>query len=73
MFRCPAWLVLCMKRLEKKVAQHKIEKFNKDVIAALSGKRKVVLRPMRSVRYNAMAMIPCPKCDTVFPNESKME
>ena len=56
----------------ERVPEGKIEKYNKDVIAALSGKRKVVSRPMRSVRYKAMAMIPCPKCDTVFPNAGQL-
>ena len=38
----------------------KIDKYNKEVIAALSGKRKVVSRPMRSVRYKVMAKLDCP-------------
>ena len=56
----------------ERVPEGKIEKYNKDVIAALSGKRKVVSRPMRSVRYKAMAMIPCLKCDSVFPNAGQL-
>ena len=35
----------------------RIELYNKDVIAALSGKRKVVSRPVRSVRYRSIAKV----------------
>ena len=49
----------------------KIEKYNKDVIAALSGKRKAVSRPTRSVKYKAMAKLPCSKCEISFPNNSQ--
>ena len=38
-----------------------LDKYNKDVIAALSGKRKALSRPVRSVRYKVMAKLPCNK------------
>ena len=50
----------------------KIEQYNKDVIAALSGKRKLISRPVRSVKYKAIAKIPCAKCDITFPNNSQL-
>ena len=40
-------------------ALENIEKYNRDVLAALSGKRKVISRPTRSVKYKAMAKLPC--------------
>ena len=51
---------LCGEVLER------IEKYNRDVIASLSGKRKAVSRPLRSVKYKASAKLPCSKCDNVF-------
>ena len=50
----------------------KIEQYNKDVIAALSGKRKVVSRPVRSVRYKSTAKLPCSKCEITFMNSSQL-
>ena len=49
-------------------ALENIEKYNRDVLAALSGKRKVISRPTRSVKYKAMAKLPCEKCDKTFCN-----
>jgi hypothetical protein len=56
----------------KKVSPRQIEKYNKDVIAALSGKRKAVSRPTRSVKYKAMAKLPCNKCDVSFVNNIQL-
>ena len=50
----------------------KIEQYNKDVIAALSGKRKVVSRPVRSVRYKSTSKLPCTKCEITFLNNSQL-
>ena len=52
----------------------RIEKYNKDVIAALSGKRKVVSvsRPVRSVRYKSTSKLPCSKCEITFLNNSQL-
>ena len=50
----------------------KIEQYNKDVIAALSGKRKVVSRPVRSVRYKSTAKVPCSKCEITFLSNSQL-
>ena len=50
-------------------ALENIEKYNRDVIAALSGKRKVISRPTRSVKYKAMAKLYCTKCDSMFSNK----
>ena len=50
-----------------------IENFNKEVLAALSGKRKAVTRPTRSVRYKAMTARPtCTQCDESFTNKSML-
>ena len=49
-----------------------IEKYNRDVIAALSGKRKALSRPTRSVKYKAMAKFSCTKCDTIFSNKTTL-
>ena len=61
-----------MKKLSKEVHE-KIDSYNKEVIAALSGKRKAVTRPMRSVRYKAMAQLPCSKCDLSFKNDAQLK
>lgn len=53
-------------------ALERIEKYNRDVIAALSGKRKVISRPMRSVKYKAMAKLPCSKCNSTFANNATL-
>ena len=50
----------------------RIEKYNRDVIASLSGKRKAVSRPLRSVKYKASAKLPCSKCDNVFSNHVQL-
>ena len=50
----------------------KIEQHNKDVIAVLSGKRKVILRPVRSVRYKSITKVPCTKCEITFLNNSQL-
>lgn len=62
---------LMMKKLSKKVYEN-IERYNKEVIAALSGKRKSVSRqrPMRSVRYKTMAKLSCSRCELAFKNEA---
>ena len=49
-----------------------LEKYNKGVIAALSGKRKAIVRPVRSVRYKAMAKVPCNKCENSFLNNTQL-
>ena len=55
-----------------KVIPGKFDQNNKSVIAALSGKRKAVSRPMRSVKYKAMARLPCTKCDASFVNTPQL-
>ena len=50
----------------------KIEKWNKEVIAYLSGKRKVVSRPMRSVKYKSINFS-CAKCETTFSSNAQMK
>ena len=52
--------------------QKKIENYKKAVIAALSGKRKVVTRPMRNVRYKAINQLSCDKCKAMFQNNSQL-
>ena len=47
-----------------------IDDFNKEVLAALSGKRKAVTRPTRSVRYKAISRPSCKQCDESFVNLS---
>ena len=54
------------------VGESKIDDYNKRVIAALSGKRKAVSRPMRSVKYKAMASLACNKCELKFVNNSQL-
>ena len=49
-----------------------LEKYNKEVIAMLSGKRKAISRPVRSVRYKAMAKMHCKKCDGTFLNNTQL-
>ena len=56
----------------RKIDHVKLDRYNKDVIAALSGKRKAISRPMRSVKYKAMAKLPCNKCDTSFMNTTHL-
>ena len=56
----------------RKAGAEKIENYNKSVIAALSGKRKAVTRPVRSVRYKAMAKVSCNNCDMSFSNNSQL-
>ena len=51
-----------------KIPPRKIEKYNKDVIAVLSGKRKVMSRPTRSVKYKAISKTNCTKCEMTFSN-----
>ena len=53
-------------------AVDKIDKYNRDVIASLSGKRKAVSRPMRSVKYKASAKLPCSKCEVTFSNNVQL-
>ena len=55
-----------------RVPPGRIDKYNKDVIAALSGKRKAISRPGRSVKYKAMAKLPCSKCEISFANNSQL-
>ena len=56
-----------------KAVHERIDNYNKEVIAALSGKRKAVSRPMRSVRYKALAQLPCSKCDLFFMNDVQLK
>ena len=49
-----------------------IEIFNKDVVAVLSGKRKAVTRPTRSVRYKARTRPTCNQCDESFIDKSML-
>ena len=51
-----------------KIPLRRIEKYNKDVIAVLSGKRKVMSRPTRSVKYKAIPKSNCTKCEMSFSN-----
>ena len=62
---------LIMNKLDKDTLEN-IEKYNRDVIAALSGKRKAISRPTRSVKYKAMAKLPCSKCDDTFSNSTTL-
>ena len=66
----------CLKPLflEKisKVSLSSIEQYNKEVIASLTGKRKAVSRPMRSVKYKAMGKLPCSKCEHYFPSSTQL-
>ena len=59
---------------ESKLSQNikNIENFNKEVLAVLSGKRKAVTRPTRSVRYKAMTRASCNKCDESFSSKSML-
>ena len=52
-------------KLDKTTLEN-IDNYNREVIAALSGKRKALSRPTRSVKYKAMAKLPCTKCDATF-------
>ena len=61
-----------MERLNR-IDPNKIDRYNKEVIAALSGKRKVVSRPVRSVRYKVMAKLDCSKCELSFLNEGQLK
>ena len=54
------------------IGANKIDDYNKGVIAALSGKRKVVSRPTRSIRYKAMATLTCTKCNLKFLNNTQL-
>ena len=63
---------LLLKKLSKAVLE-KIEKYNQDVITALSGKRKAVSRPMRRMRYKAMTSLSCSKCDLSFKNDAQLK
>ena len=60
--------------LRKKVNEipEKIDNYNKAVIAALSGKRKAVSRPIRSVRYKSVVQIKCDKCNITFNSNSQL-
>ena len=57
---------------QAKIAEniHNIESFNKQALLALSGKRKAVTRPTRSVRYKPIARPSCHQCDESFVNKS---
>ena len=61
-----------MQKLSKDVNE-KIEKYNKEVIAVLSGKRKVITRPMRRVKYKPMGQLLCSKCELSFKNEAQLK
>ena len=54
------------------IGANKIDDYKKGVIAALSGKRKVVSRPTRSIRYKAMATLTCTKCNLKFLNNTQL-
>ena len=60
--------------LRKKVQEipEKTDNYNKAVIAALSGKRKTVSRPIRSVRYKTVVQIKCDTCNIVFNSNSQL-
>ena len=49
-----------------------IDDYNKAVTAALSGKRKVVTRPLRSVRMKAISQFRCGKCGAIFQKNSQL-
>ena len=57
---------------QAKISQNirNIEHFNKQALISLSGKRKAVTRPMRSVRYKPMVRPSCNQCDESFVNKS---
>ena len=54
------------------VALGKIDQYNKAVIAALSGKRKSVSRPTRSVKYKSIAKLPFSKCEVSFISNAQL-
>ena len=54
------------------IKPEELDRYNKSVIDALSGKRKAISRPMRSVRYKAMAKLSCGKCDNSFLNSTQL-
>ena len=56
----------------EEVTPGKIDHYNKEVIASLSGKRKARTRPTRSVRYKSMTKVPCPKCELSFMSDGQM-
>ena len=66
------FIIPLLKNKIKQVPAGRIEQYNKDVIAALSGKRKVISRPVRSVKYKAMAKLPCTKCELTFSNNGQL-
>ena len=47
-----------------------VEIFNKEALSVLSGKRKAVTRPTRSVRYKALVRPSCNQCEESFVNKS---
>ena len=59
---------------QSKISQniHNIENFNKQALISLSGKRKAVNRPMRSVRYKPLVRPSCNQCDESFVNKSHL-
>ena len=72
------YIEFCEKYIKKlfinliREASVKIDDYNKAVVAALSGKRKAVSRPVRSVRYKAMAKLACNQCEISFLNTSQL-
>ena len=56
----------------KSVGENKIDDYNKRVIAALSGKRKVISRPTRSIKYKSTVTLACTKCDLKFANNTQL-
>ena len=56
----------------RRVSLSPIEQYNKEVIASLTGKRKAVSRPMRSVKYKAMGKLPCLRCENNFTNSTQL-
>ena len=62
---------LLKERIDK--ASTNIDNYNKSVIAALSGKRKAISRPVRSVRYKSITQFLCNKCDKGFNNSTMLD
>ena len=59
--------------LEKiKYYANDIDDYNKAVVATLSGKRKAVSRPLRSVRYKSLTTYACTSCDSTFASSTQL-
>ena len=64
--------IFLMPFFQEKISQNikNVDLYNKEALSALSGKRKAITRPTRSVRYRAMVRPACNQCDESFTNKS---